>query len=242
MAISFFLLLMANMFQGMFLEWQLCRPFAGAVVMVLLLLTNQIRTLNHVAYLSATKLAIMIVIIVLCLVSLAKTHRPETVVTELFGSPSVWDVFNVLGICVFTFGGQDLFVEIMHDSAEPEKFVDALWISGSMAFVTYAIFGLLGYYFAGTSVRGLILDMMCNDVLRRITYIMVFLDGLVSFVLRQQVATQQLCLWVLPQMITDPEYRNSCCSYLIWFGLTPGRHSFHTRCQTLFLSLKSFVL
>mmetsp|Transcript_7082 Transcript_7082/g.17566 ORF Transcript_7082/g.17566 Transcript_7082/m.17566 type:complete len:526 (-) Transcript_7082:39-1616(-) len=197
---------------------------SGAVLMI----TNQVRTLQNCGMLCAISTLAIVVAIGLCLghvltegCSESGSSQPDT--------GRGWAVFGALSSLIMAFAGQSIFMEMMAEMKEPQKFHWALHLALPMIMFIYALVGGIVFAACNENTPTYLLDALpVGSMLSRTVGGLLFVHTLVSYTINQQVLARGLHLLIDPSRANalakeQPGFWISC---LEWFGITTAQLCF----------------
>lgn len=198
-----------------FYYWALCIS-AGIVVL------QQIRTLNSLAWLAGTSALAIVVAMVLTLIDFAlydSDDAPE--VTYEWPAPHVGFLaaYGSTASFIFAYQGQSIFFEIMREMREPSQF----WISVSSAnlfmMVVYITIVCLCYHYKGDHLSDFLPANVVNPHIRQAVGALVAFNLFSSYLLTNVPLALAWHERLAPETARDFE---SFRGRLHWFALTGG--------------------
>mmetsp|Transcript_64333 Transcript_64333/g.172224 ORF Transcript_64333/g.172224 Transcript_64333/m.172224 type:complete len:468 (+) Transcript_64333:51-1454(+) len=206
--------------QEILIEAQLCAVHACFIGFLLLLPSNQLRTLHHLSKLSIVSFATIVVVLVMCIGVLLFDSHPSCG-TQL-PSLDVMGVFNALSGFVFAFSGQKIFLEMQAEMTEPTEFPKALHAAFPVLFLSYLLVSLAAYGRCGDRTPTYLLDVLPSGPLARCASVFMLVHMMVSYTIANQVLARAMLL--LSGCTTGLE--PGLTGRLIWFTQTSAQALF----------------
>mmetsp|Transcript_33131 Transcript_33131/g.70014 ORF Transcript_33131/g.70014 Transcript_33131/m.70014 type:complete len:468 (+) Transcript_33131:54-1457(+) len=203
--------------QVILIEAQLCAIQACFIGFLLLLPSNQLRTLHHLSKLSVVSFATIIIVLAMCIGVLLFDPHPacgaQLPALDLMG------VFNALSGFIFAFSGQKIFLEMQAEMTEPTEFPKALHAAFPVLFLAYLLVSLAAYGRCGDHTPSYLLDVLPAGPLARCASILMLVHMAVSYTIANQVLARAMLLLSGCTKGLEP----GPAGRLIWFAQTSAQ-------------------
>jgi len=212
-----YFIVLSKAMQGIFWSWYLCRWVAGLMTMVILIPTNQLRTLHSLTAVSVFSSVTIALVCIIYMVNISTSKGGDVPCVE----KKMEDVDNILLFAkvlskfVFAFSGQKIFLEMQAEMKHPEQFVRSMNLAFPFLVAAYGSLSILTLARCGDHAPSYILDALDYSAWRTIANILLFGNISTSYVIAQQVLSRAIALRVMPTALTD-----SASGRLSWFALT----------------------
>lgn len=210
--------------QSIFWSVELCRPVAGLITAVLLIPTNQFRSLNGLTLLSAMSFATVVVVLIIYLVTIVTKEgvdggdvkcSQDTIPDRGTGFDAILSFAGSLSKFIFAFSGQKIFLEMQAEMREPQKFPRAMNVGLPVLAGVFLLLSVVTFQRCGDSTPHYILDALEYDWTRTFANILMFAHLIVSYTISQQVLARAISIFALPEALGTTSK-----SRLMWFALT----------------------
>jgi len=212
-----FIILLTNSWQAMDYKNEYCGPIAGLIACALLLLPNQLRSMDQLAITSAVAFVTIVITIAICVNSIVTDERDFPIVVEAVNSNStVFEFFSALGDFSFALAGQSIFVQIMSEMKRPEDFSKAL-IYANVLCVTMFLLTMVTFYGYLGSKSGVdvLLDVIPDGATKVVAAASLFIHMVLSYIISSQVLTRAVLDRFVQSALKEP---NTLQARLWWLG------------------------
>lgn len=203
--------------QSIFWSLDLCRPMAGVVTALLLLPSNQLRTLGGLTYLSIMSFGTVLVVLVIYLYTITTSAGGEEdcVPETITHANGVLSVAGSISKFIFAFSGQKIFLEMQAEMKEPELFVRSMHVALPILASVFMLIAVTSLLRCGDHTPGYILDALEYNWSRTLANVLMFAHLVVSYTISQQVLARAVALRALPRALGV-----GSASRATWFMLT----------------------
>lgn len=224
-----YLLVLQSTLQAVFYDVDLCQPAWGVIVATMLVPLTQARSLHRIRSLSFLHIGCLFVVMVLVLFSLiyeddhptTRSHlkpgeRPPTRRYPERGFVG-W-VKGLSAMCgfIFAMGEESMYLEMMGEMREVRDFPKALWVGNFIVTAICVLIACTAYWFKGNSVPGYIMDVLPYNAMRRIANGFLFVQIVITYVIRSQVLSRALHLFISPHRANEGTWG----AQLEWAGIS----------------------
>ena len=194
-----------------------CDPWTALGSCCLLLIPNQVRTMNGMSYLAIVSFATIVLSVLMTLGHLlGHETRPGTATEAFAGSSNFWVFFNSLSGFAFAYAGQSIYLEMMAEMKRPTLFSKALLIGAPSILLLYSITAIAQYALTGQYARPFLIDSVPDGPLKVVVSISLLIHMLISYNITNQVVTRALHLRFFPRTVNG----SSMASRMHWFLLS----------------------
>ncbi|CAE8605502.1 unnamed protein product [Polarella glacialis] len=181
----------------MVLYWiRVCRPAAGLVGALLLVPTNQLRSLSGLTWLSAISFGTILGTLGICIWELLGDDPNCS--GEVRQAGFLQYAGAVSGF-VFAFAGQQIMLEMQAEMSQPSDFPKAVYLAFSLLFVVYLIVCILSYNACGDGTPGeLLLVLPEGGGAKSVAGMLMVVHLIISYTILQQVFNRGLCIAFMP--------------------------------------------
>lgn len=199
-----YLITLAKSIQGIFWSVDLCQPVATGIACVLLLPSNQFRTLGGLTVLSALSFAT--VCVVLAIYTATVLHKAsvgeQCVAQKIEPVSGFMPVAGAISKFVFAYSGQNIYLEMQAEMKEPAKFVRSMNVGLPILASVYMALSLVSVLSCGDYTPRYILDALEYDWTRTFANVLMLAHMIVSYTISQQVLSRAIALRVFPICLT----------------------------------------
>lgn len=187
----------------------LCRPLAGVITAVLLIPSNQFRTLNGLTYLSIMSFGTVLIVLAIYLGTILTSTGgegrecvPETIKPHGTGAAALLSVAGSLSKFIFAFSGQKIFLEMQAEMKEPELFVRSMNLALPTLASVFMLIAVVSLVRCGDHTPSYILDALEYNWTRTFANVLMFAHLVVSYTISQQVLARAIAIRALPRALS----------------------------------------
>lgn len=196
---------------------------ACAISGLILLIPNQLRTLQNCTLLCVLSSLAMAGVVILCVGYVVSEGCAVPAEHKANDETNIWVYFGAFSSLLFAFAGQSIFLEMMAEMRDPSEFSKALHVAIPGLLVLYTGVGVAAYSACGDNTPSYLLDALpIGSTIKRVVGGLLFLHTLVSYIINQQVLTRGLHLMLdrthaVILKRSDPGYLRSRAG---WFAIS----------------------
>lgn len=218
-----YMIVMARSIQGIFYTTDICRPTAGIITMVILVISNQARTLRNIAILSVVSFVTIFIVLSVCLhdiVDRGNVSSDQDVVRQV----SFWNFYGSFSTFVFAWNGQKIYLEIMSEMRNSRDFKKSLYSSHPIILILYIVVVSISYAHQGRETPGYILDALDFTGTKSFANLMMFFYMQISFTLNMQILSRAIHRRWYPETVNIIKRSSSMFwqAQSQWFMITSG--------------------
>jgi len=184
---------------------------------VILLPTNQLRTLHGLTALSIFSFITIVLVCIIYIINITTSKGGDIPCVEktVTDADTVLVFAKVLSKFVFAFSGQKIFLEMQAEMKQPELFPRSMHVAFPALVFAYGLLSVLTLARCGEHSPAYILDALDYNGWRTVANILLFGHIVVSYTISQQVLSRAISLKVLPTALAD-----TTAGRAYWFALT----------------------
>uniref|UniRef100_A0A7S2RS39 Amino acid transporter transmembrane domain-containing protein n=1 Tax=Mucochytrium quahogii TaxID=96639 RepID=A0A7S2RS39_9STRA len=227
-ALSSYLVAMGECLAMVFFNASLCSPVWSIIVVCIMLLPIQIRSLHGTKYLVWLNFVFILVAVFVTLIYMMmnmKAHHaadPTTSNTQVISKDLTWvELFNGISKILFSYLGCYVYLEMMAEMKKPKDFPKTFSISAPFQFCIYFIVGVVGYLYDGSLASNMILNAInphTDGATLRASAIFLFLHLMVSYLIISTLLTRSLHMKIHPSTVLDQGMKGK----VVWACMSIG--------------------
>uniref|UniRef100_A0A7S2W8R5 Amino acid transporter transmembrane domain-containing protein n=1 Tax=Mucochytrium quahogii TaxID=96639 RepID=A0A7S2W8R5_9STRA len=220
-----YFLAITNSLQMLFFDVALCGPIFGAIVVGVMILPMQIRTLHGTTILVWANFVFICIAVFVALFFMMfnmSTHRalPDVGTTQVVADDITWISFlNAISKIMWAYMGCYVYLQMMSEMKKPGDFPKTFLISGPFQFLMYLFVAVVGYMYDGNKAGGIIIaaiDPHTYPALIRLSAFFLFLHLMIAYLILCILFCRDIHSKVHPKSLND----SGKTGKLIWFALT----------------------
>eukprot|EP00927_Polykrikos_kofoidii_P018101 TRINITY_DN1831_c0_g2_i5.p1 TRINITY_DN1831_c0_g2~~TRINITY_DN1831_c0_g2_i5.p1 ORF type:complete len:462 (-),score=30.22 TRINITY_DN1831_c0_g2_i5:194-1555(-) len=170
-----------------------------ALTFPILLPANQLRTLQNCTLLCIGSFVSIVIALVICLIYMLSCGCADTDGTASEDVGSFWSVFVAMSSFSLACAGQPVYLEMMSEMPDPDKFIWSLHMVIPGLVVIYGLAGIATYGTCGDNTPQMMTDVVPDKTpLKGVVAFLVFIHTLVSYTINQQVLGRNLHILISP--------------------------------------------
>lgn len=212
-----YLITLSKSIQGILWHVNLCRPMAGVYAAILLLPSNQFRTLNGLKELAAMSFATVCIVLVIYVGTVLNKHSEgeQCVSATVKPASGLMPVAGAISKFIFAFSGQQIYLEMQAEMKEPEKFTKSMNFAFPILGSVYLGLALVSVVCCGDHTPSYILDALGYDWTRTVANVLMCAHMIVSYTISQNVLSRAVARFAIPHALTP-----GASGHITWFMLS----------------------
>lgn len=190
--LPYFLMASAN---ALVLAYDLCYYEWAAVLLVVIFVPAQLRTLHALRIPALLSIVAVLVVLLITLVEFAIVGREPGAETRLWPittNVTLLSQYNHMSSFIFAYQGQSMFFEIMREMRSSRKFPQALLLANIFMALLYSTTSAVAYHYKGTSVSSFLPGSLKPGPARTITALLLTYHVIIAYLLTAQPLVEQL--------------------------------------------------
>ena len=183
MLLPFYLMAAVSSMIAAFPDAGLCYHEWALIMMVVIIIPSQLRTLHQMNFLVIISDCCVVVALTIIVAEFAVHGRAEDVDTDL-GPPSDENFINMYGNLssfVFAYQGQSMFLEIMREMKKSRQFPKSVSVANMIMCVVYGATTGLSYYYKGSGVNSFLPFALQKGIVKTIVGLLLCYHIIVSY-------------------------------------------------------------
>lgn len=203
----YFLMAAAN---ALVLAYDLCYYQWAAVLLGVLFLFAQLRTLHALHLPALASIVAVMVVLAVILLEFGLDGRAPAVVTRVW--PPTQNVtflgtYNHMSSFIFAYQGQSMFFEIMREMKDSTQFTRSLGFANVYMMLLYGLTAALAYHYKGEGMQGFLPDSLRAKWARILVAVLLVYHVIIAFMLTAQPLAEQIQRKVWPASVADRSWR-----------------------------------
>eukprot|EP00927_Polykrikos_kofoidii_P018097 TRINITY_DN1831_c0_g1_i1.p1 TRINITY_DN1831_c0_g1~~TRINITY_DN1831_c0_g1_i1.p1 ORF type:complete len:474 (-),score=37.18 TRINITY_DN1831_c0_g1_i1:130-1551(-) len=204
-------------------DFDISLQLSMALTIVILLPTNQLRTLQNCTFLCIASFISILIALIICLVYMFSHGCADMDggASDDLGSP--WSSFVALSSFSLACAGQSVYLEMMSEMRDPDKFAWSLHAVIPGLILIYGLTGTATYGMCGDSTPQMMTDVVPDKTwMKGVVALLVFLHTVVSYTINQQVLARSLHALISPDRarVQKRSEDGYWTARLQWFAIT----------------------
>jgi len=221
-----YILALTESLKMVFFEWDMCTPVIGALVVALMILPVQVRSLQDAKILIWMNFFMINFAVFASLgymLSNVESHVSLFHVQTYVLPPnmSAMDFFNGLSKILFAYLGCYIYLEIMREMKNPAEFPKAFLIAAPYQWSMYVFVGVVGFIYNGANSSNMIIkeiDPRDQPVLFRLVAIALFTHLMASYLIKATILSRKFHVIISPETVDKTTMK----ARLMWLAITCG--------------------
>eukprot|EP00050_Salpingoeca_kvevrii_P009809 m.4913 g.4913 ORF g.4913 m.4913 type:complete len:443 (-) comp2466_c0_seq1:63-1391(-) len=202
--LPYYLMAAANGLVTAFYHSDFCYYEWALIVMGLMLLPLQLRSLHDMHRLALFSDAAVVLLLIMLLTDLLVHHAPHEHGSTTVGIPSGAEflpTYNGFSSLVFAYQGQSMFLEIMDEMKSPRDFLKSVTLANGVMCLVYFCTAAIAYDARGDMVKPFLPASLGDTALKTVVGIFLTFHIIVSYLLTNQVLAFKLHGFFRPQTV-----------------------------------------
>lgn len=197
--------LMASV-NGLVLAYDLCYYQWALVIMVLIFIPAQLRTLHALRIPALLSIVAVLIVIFIALVEFVVDGRDKDVETRTWpatANTTMLSQYNHMSSFIFAYQGQSMFFEIMREMRSSSKFPQSLLLANLFMASLYGMTSAVAYHFKGTSVSSFLPGSLKAGPARTIVALLLTYHIVIAYLLTAQPLAEQVHRRLWPRTVSE---------------------------------------